>query len=103
MASAGLAMCPTMMVSTMPIDIQPTSARMRGTASVSTGRIWARMDILFFVRCGGRGLPQGCYCGKVFIVDNLRVDFGGLNPSGTYCASTHHAIVEDSLCQVSQV
>ena len=47
MASAGLAMWPTMMVSTMPIDIQPSSARMSGRASVSTGRIWLRIDMVF--------------------------------------------------------
>ena len=62
------------------------------------------MDILTLCcLVAGDGLPQGCYCGKVFIVDNLRVDFGGLDPSGTYSASAQHAMVEDSLCQVSQV
>ena len=38
-------MCPTIMVSTMPIDIQPSSARMSGRARVRTGRICWRIDM----------------------------------------------------------
>src|ERR1700678_523788 len=50
MARAGVAMCPTMMVSTMPMVIQPSSARMSGMARVRTGRIWLRMDIFLEMR-----------------------------------------------------
>ena len=49
------------------------------------------------MRSGRRGLPQGCYCGKVFIIDNLVVDLGGLGFSRIQSAVTRHATVEDSL------
>src|SRR5258706_8983894 len=96
MARAGLAMCPTMMVSTMPMDIQSISARMSGRASVSMGRIWVGMDICFRAFwCGG--LPQGCYCGKVFIVDTLMVDLRPSVRAEMRVRRRGMATVEDSL------
>ncbi len=42
--TAELGRCPTMMVSTMPMTIQPISARTSGRARCSMGGISRRMD-----------------------------------------------------------
>src|SRR5271155_2460925 len=68
MASAGLAMCPTMTVSTIPMAIQPTSARMRGRASVSMGRICWRMDMACCCP------PSGLVSCKVLHGKEIRLD-----------------------------
>ena len=49
------------------------------------------------MRSGCGGLPQGCYCGKVFIIDNLMVDLSGLGSNRNQSAVTRYATVEDSL------
>jgi hypothetical protein len=51
------------------------------------------------VSCGsGAGrLPQGCYCGKVFIVDNLMVDLRPEFPPEIRVRLRGMAAVEDSV------
>jgi hypothetical protein len=56
------------------MNIQPSSAAIKGNARARTGRIWLRIDT---------GYPSPLFLCKVFQIINLSLDFDDLQVSGS--------------------